>query len=85
MFENFRFPHSADVRMWLEYGEHGQIHLSRITPTSVVTRDAVGVPAGDADLVVVVDGEEMRQRVHVTGSSRGRVAMVLAADQVAPF
>ena len=85
MFENFHFPHSAEVRMWLDCGEHGHIQLSRITPTSVVTRDALNVPAGDADLVVVVDGEEMRTRVHITGSSRGRVAMVLAVDQVAPF
>jgi len=71
--------------MWLDCGERGRIHLSRITPTSVVTRDELLVPAGDADLVVVVDGEEMRKRVHVTGTSRGRVALVLAADDVAPF
>lgn len=85
MFENFRFPHSAEVRMWLDCGDRGQIHLSRITPTSVVTRDESDVPPGDADLVVVVDGDEMRRRVHVTGSSRGRVALVLAVDNVAPF
>jgi hypothetical protein len=85
MFENFRFPHSAEVRMWLDCGEHGHFNLSRITPTSVVTKDAVEVPSGDADLVVTVDGHEMRSRVHVTGSSRGRAALVLAVDHVAPF
>jgi hypothetical protein len=85
MFENFRFPHSAEVRMWLDYGERGQVHLSRISPTSVVARDAHEVPAGDAVLVVAVDGEEMRKPVRVSSSSRGRFARVLAVDNVAPF
>jgi hypothetical protein len=87
MFENFRFPHSAEVRMWLDCGPHGRVDLSRVTPTSVVAREPRDVPPGDADLVVVVDGEEMRTRVHIAnGLSRtSRVALVLPVDQVAPF
>jgi hypothetical protein len=85
MFENFRFPHSAEVLMWLDCGDRGQIHLSRIAPKYVVTTEEVDIPAGDADLVVVVDGDEMRTRVHVADSSRGRVARVHPVDQVAPF
>lgn len=85
MFENFRYPHSADVRMWLDCGVRGCIQLTRITPTAVVTRDEQPVPPGDAVLVVVVDGEEMRTNVHVPRPSRSRIARVVAVDPVAPF
>lgn len=85
MFENFHYPHSADVRMWLDCGARGRINLSRITPTAVVARDEQDVPPGDAVLVVAVDGEEMRTNVHVARSSRGRVARVVPVDPVAPF
>src|SRR5437879_4561592 len=32
--------HSADVQMWLDCGEHGRVDLNRITPKSVVAKEA---------------------------------------------
>ena len=86
MAQDFRFPHSADVSMWLDCGSYGRVELSRITPTSVVARNPRPVPTGDADLVVVVDGREMRNRVHLAkGFSKKGMALILAVDDVAPF
>jgi hypothetical protein len=84
MFQDFRFPHSADVRMWLDCGEHGRIDLSRVTPSSVVAKVVRDLPACEAYLVVVVDGEEMRTRVASYGFSNGK-ATVVAIDDNAPF
>jgi hypothetical protein len=79
--------HSADVKMWLDCGEHGRIELSRITPNSVVARHPRNVPPCHADLVVMVDGDTMRSRVHVAyGFSKARrSALAFPVDHVAPF
>jgi hypothetical protein len=87
MSQAFTYSHSAEVEMWLECGEHGEVHLSRVTPKSVVAKIAREIPPCIANLVVTVDGRRMCNRVKLTsGFSRGRrMARVLSFDDVAPF
>ena len=67
--------HSSDVSAFLEHAT-GRISLARITPRSVVAHVAPGeVPAGDAVLVVIVDGVEQRRAVELRGF-RGKVGRV---------
>lgn len=79
--------HSADVKMWLDCGEHGTLPLSRVTPTLVVARECREIAPCFADLVVTVDGVRLRQPVNVTtGFTRGRrAAIVVPVDGAAPF
>jgi hypothetical protein len=87
MFQDFHYPHSAEVSMWLDCGEHGRVLLSRITPTEVVARVRRAIPPCQADLVVRVDGEEMRTRVNIAnGFTRAsRKAIAVPMDGAAPF
>ena len=73
--------------MWLDCGRYGRVELSRITPTAVVARRRAEIPPCHAELVVVVDGEELRNRVNVAYgfTRRSRSAMVLSLDEHAPF
>lgn len=73
--------------MWLDCGEHGRLELSRISPTHVVARRPKNIPPCHADLVVVVDGREMRSKVEVPNGfhPKRRAALVLPVDLVAPF
>jgi hypothetical protein len=83
-----RIPsHSAEVEMWLDCGIHGCVPLNRVSPSAVVAKSPVDVPAGDVDLVVSVDGQVHRVRVHLAnGFSRTNpTATILAVDHVAPF
>jgi hypothetical protein len=82
------FSHSAEVEMWLDCGEHGRVDLSRITPKSVVAKEARHVPPCIAELVVCVDGRCRRIRVNVSrGFANGRLATAIypLSDDVAPF
>jgi|GEM_PF-4628590 len=87
MSENHYSFHSSDVSMWLECERHERIYLSRITPQAVVVRTPVDLAACHADLVVMVDGREMRCRVHIAeGLSKDRTdQLALGVDTVAPF
>ncbi|HZZ43245.1 MAG TPA: hypothetical protein VFE58_09925 [Tepidisphaeraceae bacterium] len=87
MLHNPESSHSSDVKMRLDCGEHGRIELSRITPNSVVARHASDLLPCHADLVVVVDGEMMRNRVNIANgfSKPRRTALALPIDQIAPF
>jgi hypothetical protein len=80
--------HSADIEMWLDCGPYGRVVLSRITPKSVVAKAPPrDVPPCLADLIVVVDGHRMQNRVNVTsGFSKGRLAaLIQLVGDVAPF
>jgi len=79
--------HSADVYAWLDCGEHGRVMLSRVTPRSVVAKEAAEIPPCFADLVVTIDGYPVRNRVKLpSGFTRGRrVARVFSVGDVAPF
>lgn len=81
--------HSANVSIKLDCGEHGLVELSRVTPTSVYIARPVpaDIPPCQADLVVIVDGQEMRRRVDIAeGLTRAcQNVMALPIDQVAPF
>lgn len=76
------------MEAWLDCGEHGRVMLSRVTPKSVVSKAVHEIPPCDAELVVIVDGYRVSNRVKLpTGFTRGRrVARALSMDYaVAPF
>lgn len=78
--------YSADVKMWLDCGTHGEVELSRITPTNVIASRRYEIPPCFAKLVVVVDGKTMHRPVHLPGGfANSRKALALPVDQVAPF
>jgi hypothetical protein len=87
MAQPFPSSHSADVKAWLDCGEHGRVMLSRVRPKSVVAKAACNIPPCFAELVVTVDGYPVRSRVNLpSGFTRGRrVARVLAVSDAAPF
>lgn len=87
MNPTFNYSHSADVRMWLDCGEHGCVTLNRITPKLVVSRTPRDIPPCLADLVVTVDGRMSRSRVNLVSgfSAKWGAALVLPANNVAPF
>jgi hypothetical protein len=84
---NVLSPHSADVQMWLDCGEHGRAKLKRVTPTSVVLWQSFDAPPCEADLIVFIDGVKHVVRVHLErGLARNRlVATIRPIDDVAPF
>jgi hypothetical protein len=86
MGEPFSFTHSAEVQIWLDCDGYGRVELSRVTPKSVVAKTALFMPACFADLVVMVDGQRISNRVRVTsGFSNRAVALVRPVSNVAPF
>ena len=61
--------------MWLDCGPYGKVKLERITPKSVVAKDSHEIPPCDAEIVVTVDGQFVRNQVMLTsGFSNGRRA-----------
>jgi len=80
--------HSAEIKMWLDCGSHGTIPLSRITPTMIVAKEPRAVPAGEAEIVVTVDGRYIRTKVMLNGGfAKGRTTARIwrIRDEVAPF
>ena len=72
--------------MWLDCGEYGRVNLSRITPKSVVAKEAREIPPCFADLVVSVDGRIHRTPVNVSGFTKGRLlALIRLVTDAAPF
>jgi len=72
--------------MWLDCGEHGLMHLSRITPKSVVAKERREIPPCFANLVVVVDGQRVQHRVHVPkGFTNGRMLTPVNPYEEPPF
>lgn len=76
---------SADVRLWLRSGSQ-MIPLSHSSSTFVIAKTPIDLPAGDAEIIFSVDGEEYKRPVVlVTGmSTRRRETMVLSRDHL-PF
>jgi hypothetical protein len=71
--------HSAEVKMWLECGDHGRVDLCRITPKSVVAKEPCDIPACVADLVVSVDGRVRRTPVKLSsGFTKGRTVAFIS-------
>ena len=79
--------HSAYVEAWLDCGDYGRVMLSRVTPRSVVSKAVHEIPPCDAELVVMVDGHRVSNRVKLpSGFTKGRrVARAFNLDDVAPF
>ena len=66
MAQDYPSSHSADVKAWLDCGEHGRVMLSRVRPRSVVAKEPCTIPPCFAELVVTVDGHPVRSRVNLT-------------------
>jgi hypothetical protein len=73
--------------MWLDCGQFGKSQLSRITPNSVVLRQAFDAPPGEAQLIVRVDGKKIVRTVNLSrGVSKKRnIAIVYPLDDSSPF
>lgn len=86
MSETLHGSHSADVKIWLDCGEHGQLLLNRVTPRWVVAKIPRNIPPCIADLVVVVDGQPICRKVRLVKgfSSENPMALALPADRL-PF
>jgi hypothetical protein len=84
---NTEIGHSAEVAIWLDCGDHGSVPLSQAAPTFVVATESVSLPACDARLVMVVDGNRSENAVRlVSGMDRGnRKAVICLDDSVPPF
>lgn len=67
--------------MWLDCGPHGPVPLSRACPKMVVARDAQAIPACNAVLVAVVDGERITRPVRCRGFNHRRAALVRPAER----
>jgi hypothetical protein len=78
--------YSATVRMWLRYANQ-LIPLSHTASTFVIARDAVDLPAGDAQLVYMVDGIRHEHDVTLPDGMRQNrpQTTVFARDSAAPF
>lgn len=86
MSDTLHASHSADVKIWLDCGEHGQLLLNRVTPRWVVAKIPRNIPPCMAELVVVVDGRSIFRKVHLVKgfSSENPMALALPADPL-PF
>ena len=78
--------YSADVEIWLVCGKR-RIRLSHAADTFVIAADAVDLPAGDAHIELVVDGNRFDRRVRVPGGlpRECREIPIFDREPVAPF
>ncbi|HEY7116928.1 MAG TPA: hypothetical protein VH475_10100 [Tepidisphaeraceae bacterium] len=79
--------YSAEIDMWIDCGEYGQVPLEQAASTFVITALPVSIPACIARIVLMIDGRRHERPVRlVSGLSPGvRKAMISAHDDVAPF
>ena len=77
---------SASVRIWLRYGDH-LIPLSHCASTFVIAAQPVDLPAGEAQIVLEVDGTRFERPVTLPGGMRIDTleTPVTARDGCAPF
>ena len=75
--------------MWLDCGTYGRVDLARISPTlAVAEKPPRDIPPGVVDLIVIVDGDRLQNRVHLrSGFRNGRRAALITpvSDDAAPF
>ena len=74
------------MQIWLIAGGR-RIKLSHASSTFVVAAEAVNVPAGEAQIEMVIDGDRFERPVSLPGglSPDNREATVFDRDSIAPF
>ena len=77
---------SAAVRIWLRYGDQ-LIRLSHCSSTFVIAMDPVELPAGEAEVILEVDGNGYERPVTLPSGMRAdhSETLVSARDECAPF
>jgi hypothetical protein len=82
-----KIGHSAEVAIWLECGDRGKVSLSQAAPTFVIAAKPVSLPACDARLVMVVDGNRFEHAVQLIDgmTENDRKARISLGDSVPPF
>jgi hypothetical protein len=82
-----KIGHSAEVEMWLECGDHGLVALSQAAPTFVIAAKPVFVPACDARLIMIVDGQRFEHSVQLVNgmTTTRREATICLDESVPPF
>jgi len=56
--------HSSDVDLQLIIGGQS-LELARVSPNSCSLRHSAEFPAGEAELLIIIDGHERRQQVYL--------------------
>ena len=79
--------YSADLKIWMDCGDHGTVPLAHAASTFVIAAAPANVPACSAKIVLVVDGDRIERPVRLVGgmSPETREAMVSSEDAFAPF
>jgi hypothetical protein len=80
--------YSAEVDMWMECGEHGNVPLAQAASTFVISAIPATVPAACIALIVLmIDGKRLERPVRLVSSlsPESPKAMVSSHDSIAPF
>jgi hypothetical protein len=79
--------YSADVKIWMDCGEHGKVPLAHASSTFVIAATPSSVPACSAKIILVVDGERIERPVRLPNgmSADAKEAAISSQDAVAPF
>jgi hypothetical protein len=60
-----KLGYSAQIDMWLECDQLGPVPLSQVAPTFVIATTPVALPACNARIVLLVDGQKFERAVRL--------------------
>lgn len=82
-----KIGHSAAIDLWLDCDHLGSVPLSQVAPTFVIASNPVALPACNARIILVIDGQKFERAVRLVNGMEptSREAAICLHDSVSPF